>query len=55
LARDLFDHENDPDENTNISALPENADLINQLSELLERGKGWRAIQRDLNQVNNKI
>jgi len=55
LARDLFDHQNDPDENVNISALPENADLINQLSELLERGKGWRAMQRDLNQVNNKI
>ena len=49
MARDLFDHEIDPDENVNISKFPENADLINQLSELLNRGKGWRTIQRDIN------
>jgi iduronate 2-sulfatase len=48
LARDLFDHEIDPDENINISKLPENANLINRLSDLLMQGKGWRAIQRDL-------
>jgi iduronate 2-sulfatase len=47
MARDLFDHEIDPDENVNISRSPENADLINQLSELLMRGKGWRAMQGD--------
>ena len=49
MARDLFDHDVDPDENVNISKLPENADLINQLSELLKQGKGWRSIQKDLN------
>ena len=49
MARDLFDHVIDPDENVNISKLPENADLINELSDLLMRGKGWRAIQGDLN------
>ncbi len=49
LARDLFDHKMDPAENVNISADPENADLIRQLSGLLAGGKGWRAIHRDLN------
>ena len=49
VARDLFDHEVDPDENVNISMLPENAHLVNHLSQLLEKGKGWRSIQKDLN------
>ncbi|HCC69567.1 MAG TPA: iduronate sulfatase [Bacteroidales bacterium] len=49
MARDLFDHEVDPDENVNISNLPENADLIDRLSGMLDRGKGWRTIQADLN------
>jgi iduronate 2-sulfatase len=49
LDRDLFDHEKDPDENVNISKQPENAELIDQLSDLLKEGKGWRDIQRDLN------
>ncbi len=48
MARDLFDHELDPGENVNISKLPENADLVNQLSKLLNRGKGWRAIHSQL-------
>jgi arylsulfatase A-like enzyme len=48
VARDLFDHEVDPDENVNISNIPENEDLINQLSGLLQRGKGWRTMQLDL-------
>jgi arylsulfatase A-like enzyme len=48
VARDLFDHEADPDENVNISKLPENADLVSQLSELLQQGKGWRDIQSNL-------
>ena len=49
VARDLFDHEVDPDENVNISGLPENADLLDKLSGLLQQGKGWRSIQKDLN------
>ena len=48
MARDLFDHELDPGENVNISKLPENAELVNQLSKLLNRGKGWRAIHSQL-------
>ena len=49
VARDLFDHEVDPDENVNISKMPENAHLVNHLSQLLKQGKGWRSIQQDLN------
>jgi arylsulfatase A-like enzyme len=48
MARDLFDHEADPDENVNISNYPENGTLINELSELLEKGKGWRTIHEEL-------
>lgn len=49
MARDLFDHDRDPDENFNISNKPENGELINELSDLLKRGKGWREIADDLN------
>jgi hypothetical protein len=48
VARDLFDHQLDPDENVNISHLPQNADLMDQLSGLLQRGKGWRDIQENI-------
>jgi iduronate 2-sulfatase len=51
MARDLFDHKIDPDENVSISKLPENADLVDQLSQLLKGGNGWRAIQGDLNNL----
>ncbi|MCK4853498.1 MAG: sulfatase [Bacteroidales bacterium] len=49
MARDLFDHETDPDENMNISNNPENSGIIEELSGLLKRGKGWKAISEDLN------
>jgi len=48
LARDLFDHQLDPDENTNISLDPENKKIIDKLSQLLQKGKGWRTIRDDL-------
>ena len=48
LARDLFDHQNDPDENINISNLTENDELMNSLSELLERGDGWKNISANV-------
>ena len=35
-SRMLFDHKNDPDENTNIAELPENAKIVKQLSALLK-------------------
>ncbi len=37
VARMLYDHENDPDENTNIAELDENADLVKELSEKLRQ------------------
>lgn len=49
MARDLFDHQTDPDENNNISKLAENKALVEKLSKLLNRGKGWRAISDRIN------
>jgi arylsulfatase A-like enzyme len=37
-ARMLYDHKVDPGENTNISELPENAGLIRELEDMMERG-----------------
>lgn len=48
MARDLFDHQTDPDENVNISNKPENQEIIDGLSKLLAKGKGWRNIAEDL-------
>ncbi|MEL7120967.1 MAG: hypothetical protein AAFO07_16055 [Bacteroidota bacterium] len=42
VARDLFDHETDPDENVNIANLKENEGLVEKLSKRLNKGKGWR-------------
>jgi arylsulfatase A-like enzyme len=44
LARDLFDHRTDPDENRSMATDPENEVLMQDLSKLLDRGKGWKAI-----------
>lgn len=49
MARDLFDHQTDPDENVSIANNPENEELMKALSQLLERGKGWRKIASELN------
>lgn len=48
LARDLFDHQTDPDENNSIANVPENEELMHQLSELLDEGKGWKAIAANI-------
>ncbi len=48
LACDLFDHQADPDENRNISNLPENKALAKQLSTLLARGEGWKMISENI-------
>jgi arylsulfatase A-like enzyme len=45
-ARMLYDLKNDPDENTNIAELPENAELVNRLSEMLK--KGWKPVRSNL-------
>lgn len=36
-SRMLFDHKTDPDENVNIAELPENAEIVSRLSELLNK------------------
>jgi len=46
VARELFDHETDPQENINIADLTENSDLVEQLSKQLN--KGWKtALPKD--------
>lgn len=49
MARDLFDHQSDPDENVSIANVPENAELVKQLSQMLDKGKGWRKISATVN------
>jgi iduronate 2-sulfatase len=44
VARDLFDHQLDPAENHGIAEKPENKKVIDELSLLLDKGKGWRKI-----------
>lgn len=41
VARMLYDHDADPDENRNISELSENAELVKSLSAALNAG--WQA------------
>jgi arylsulfatase A-like enzyme len=48
LARDLFDHQTDPHENNSIANDPDNEKLIQKLSEKLDRGKGWKEIDRKI-------
>ena len=38
----------DPDENRSIATDPANEQLMHQLSELLDRGKGWKEIEREI-------
>ena len=40
IARMLYDHEADADENRNIAERPENADLVAELAGMLQAG--WR-------------
>ena len=37
-ARELYDHERDPEENVNVANRPENAELVARLSEMLRAG-----------------
>ncbi len=45
IAREVYDHENDPQENTNIADLPENEDLVRSLESILNAG-WWKALPR---------
>ncbi len=38
VARELYDHHNDPDENVNIAVRPENKELVAKLSKMLHAG-----------------
>ena len=49
LARDLFDHQTDPGENRSIANDPDNKELMQRLSSLLDKGKGWKAIAAKIN------
>ncbi|MCF8414571.1 MAG: DUF4976 domain-containing protein, partial [Melioribacteraceae bacterium] len=42
LARELYDHVNDPNENKNVADYPQNLQIIKGLSKRLDGGKGWR-------------
>ena len=45
IAKELFDHVKDPEENTNLASSGKNTVLVNQLSEQLH--KGWRYAKPD--------
>lgn len=45
VAREVYDHQVDPGENTNIAELPENEDLVRSLSSILDAG-WWKALPR---------
>jgi len=42
LARELYDHKVDPDENENIVEYADIKEIVEQLSKKLEGGKGWK-------------
>lgn len=48
MARDLFDHQTDPDENRSIATNPENEELMQKLSVLLDRGNGWKKVANEI-------
>jgi len=48
LARDLFDHQGDAQENQCIARDPKYQGLMNELSQCLDRGRGWKAIGREV-------
>ena len=52
VNRMLYDHKVDPMENENISELPENQELIQQLSKMIK--DGWQPIAEDLKEGSGK-
>ncbi len=42
LAKELYNHENDPNENINIADYTENQAVVDRMSKLLDGGKGWK-------------
>lgn len=42
LARELYDHKTDPDENENLAENTANKETVEKLSNMLKGGKGWK-------------
>ena len=47
LAKELYDHKIDPDENENIANNNENRNIVDRLNKKLAGGKGWRNFRPD--------
>lgn len=47
VARELYDHVNDPAENENVAKKPDNEAVVSSLSRQLAKGEGWREAHRD--------
>jgi len=47
-ARELYDHQTDPQENTNIAERPENQALVEELTQQMQAG--WKAVRADMAQ-----
>jgi len=47
VARELYDHVNDPAENENVAEKADNRAVVKQLSTQLAKGEGWREAQRN--------
>ncbi len=45
VDRELYDHQNDPKETKNIAKDPAQAKVVEELSEYLNQGKGWKKAQ----------
>lgn len=46
VARELYDHQKDPNETKNIADEVDQKELVQTLSETLKQGKGWKNAQR---------
>ncbi|NWF84751.1 MAG: hypothetical protein HXY18_13080 [Bryobacteraceae bacterium] len=45
MGRELYDHERGDVASANLAELPEQAGVVRELSEMLDKGKGWRRLQ----------
>jgi arylsulfatase A-like enzyme len=50
--RDLYNHENGPLAAANQVSEPALADTVKELSRLLDKGQGWKAVKRDVEKKN---
>jgi iduronate 2-sulfatase len=45
LAKELYDHSNDPNENENIADYAQNIEVVKELSVMLDGGQGWKKMR----------